>query len=104
MHDYDEPPSVYSGHYEVEVVIDRPIAQVWKQYIDTASWVTTHDIENIHGEPGTVGSVTRVTFKRAKELGMPPPHFHYCRLIKVIPEKQWLLKTYAGPGGTNGVE
>jgi len=104
MTNFDEDSSVYNETYEVEVLIDRPIAQVWKQFLDIPSWVTSHHIENIYGEPGTVGSITRVSFKKAKELAMPPPHYHYCKLIQVLPQKQWVLKTYSERGGSYGFD
>ena len=104
MSSFDEDLSVYSDHYEVEVLINRPISQVWKQYVDIPSWVITHRIETVSGEPGTVGSITRVAFKRAQEMGMPPPHYHYCKLIKLVPERRWVLKTYAEKGGSYGCQ
>jgi uncharacterized protein YndB with AHSA1/START domain len=99
----DEGMSVYNGHFELEVLIERPVVQVWRQYLDMASWVTSHDIENAYGAPGTVGSITRVSSKRAKERGAPPPHHHYCKLIKLVPERQYVLKTYTGKDGAYGM-
>jgi len=86
----------------LEIVIDRPVSQVWKQFLHIPSWVSSHRIETVYGEPGTVGSITRVSFNKAAEAGFPPPHYHYCKFIKVIPERQWLLKTYAEKGGSYG--
>lgn len=102
MSPFDEDLSIRNGHYDIEIVIDRPIAQVWKQFLDIRSWVTSHDIEHIYGEPGTVGSITRVSFKGAKAEALPRPHHHYCKLITVVPEKRWLLKTYSEKGGSYG--
>src|SRR5690348_5356755 len=99
----DEDASVHNGHYEVEVVIDRPLAQVWKQFLDIPSWVITHHMEYVYGEPGTEGSIARVAFKKAKEMNFPLAHHHYCKLIKVVPERQWIQKTYAEKGGSYGV-
>jgi len=104
MSDVDEDSSVHNGHYEVEVIVNRPIAQVWRQFLDIPSWVTSHYIECVHGEPGTEGCITRVSFKKAKEMNFPPAHYHYCKFIKVIPERQWILKTYAERGGSYGVK
>jgi len=104
MSQHDEDPTIYNGHFEVEVLIDRPVQQVWKAFLDIGSWVTSHDIETLHGTPGTVGSITRVSFKKAKEQGVPLPHYHYCKLIKVVPEQQWILKTYSEEGGSYGMQ
>src|SRR6266702_2180424 len=99
MSQCDEDRSVYNGHFELEVLIDRPVEEVWPQFIDIPSWVTSHDIETVYGTPGTVGSITRVSFKKAKEQGFPLAHHHYCKLIKVVPERQWILKTYPERSG-----
>ncbi len=103
MTNYDEENTVFNGHYEVEVIIDRPVAGVWTQYLDIGSWVTSHDIENVYGTPGTVGSITRVSFKKAKEMDMPPTHHHYCKIVEMEREKYYLLKTYSEKGGSYGV-
>src|SRR6266702_1276 len=104
MSQCDEDRSVYNGHFELEVLIDRPVEEVWPQFIDIPSWVTSHDIETVYGTPGTVGSITRVSFKKAKEQGFPLAHHHYCKLIKVVPERQWILKTYPERGGSYGMQ
>lgn len=103
MSDCDEDRSVYNAHSEVEVLIDRPVAQVWKQFLNMGSWVTSHVIEEIYGARGTVGSITRVSFKGANQEGYPAPHHHYCKIIKVVPERQYVLKTYSEKGGSYGV-
>lgn len=102
MSSYDEHPRVYNGAYEVEVTIDRPVKEVWPQFIDIGSWVTSHDIELVQGSKTAVGGITKVSFRRAKEVGMPEPHHHYCKIIKFIPEKQYVLKTYNEKGGSYG--
>jgi hypothetical protein len=102
MHNCDEDRSVFSGHYEVEVLIDRPVGEVWKSFLDIGSWVTSHGIEEVSGARGTVGSITRVSFKKAKELGLPLPHYHYCKIIQLVPERQYVLKTYSEKGGSYG--
>src|SRR5688572_18345564 len=101
---HDEDPSIYNGHYEVEIVMDRPVAQVWRQFLDIGSWVTSHDIELVAGSRDAVGAITRVSFRKAKEVGMPEPHHHYCKITKLIPERQYVLKTYAEKGGSYGWE
>jgi hypothetical protein len=104
MNTFDEDPSTYNGHFEVDIVIDRPVKQVWKHFLNIGSWVTSHDIETIHGTPHTVGSITRVSFKKAKEFELPPAHHHYCKMIHLISERQWLLKTYSEKGGSYGMQ
>jgi uncharacterized protein YndB with AHSA1/START domain len=104
MNRWDEDPSVYSGTFEVEITIDRPVAEVWRQYVDAASWISTHEIEFVTGAPGIEGSIRRIAFRKAKELGMAPPHHHYGKLIKVIPERQQLVKTYAEKEGAYGMQ
>jgi hypothetical protein len=102
MNTSEEDRSVYNGHFEVEVLVDRSVEQVWSQYLDIGSWITSHDIANAFGTPGTVGSTTRVSIKGAKELGMPPAHHHYCKIVKLVPERQYLIKTYSEKGGSYG--
>jgi hypothetical protein len=99
----DEDCSVYNGHFEVEVLINRPVGQVWKQFLDVSSWVISHDIENASGVPGTLGSITRVSPKNAKEQRLPPAPYHYCKIIKLVPERQYVLKTYPEKGGSYGM-
>ena len=100
---YDEDPSVLSAHSEMEIVINRPVAKVWRQYLDHGSWITSHNIENIYGEPGSLGSVTRVSFKKAKEQGLPEPHYHYCKVITLVLEKRSILRGYTGKNGGYGM-
>jgi hypothetical protein len=104
MASVDEIPSVYSGHYEVGVVIDRPVAEVWQQFLDIGSWVTSHDIEDVEGTPQTLGSITRVSFRGVLEAGYPPAHYHYCKIITLDPERDYVLKTYSEQGGSYGLE
>ena len=33
---------------------------------------------------------------------MPPPDHHYCKIIKLVPERQYVLKTYSETGGSYG--
>lgn len=103
MSNCDEDPTVYNGHFEVHVLIKRAVREIWPQYLDKSSWVTTHDVEQVYGKPGTVGSITRVSFKRAAEVGLPRPHFHYCKIIKLEQEKESLIKTYSADGGSYGM-
>jgi hypothetical protein len=102
MNNFDEDQSVYNGQFEVDILIDRPVALVFRQYVDVASWVTNNDIEYLYGGPGIVGSIRRVSWRQAKELGLPPAHYHYCKIIKVVPERQHLIKTYSEKGGSYG--
>jgi hypothetical protein len=104
MASVDEIPSVYSGHYQVEVVIDRPAAEVWKQFLDIGSWVTSHNIEDVEGTPETLGSITRVSFRGADDAGYPPAHYHYCKIITLVPERDYVLKTYSEQGGSYGLQ
>jgi hypothetical protein len=103
MNGYDEDRFVYNAHTEIEIIIARPVGQVWSQFLDVGSWVTSHEIENVFGTPGTLGSITRVSFKKAKELGLAPPHYHYCKIIKLIPEEHYILKTYTEKEGAYGM-
>jgi hypothetical protein len=99
----DEGPGVYNGHMEVEVVIDRPVSEVWPRFLDFPSWMTSHQIEEVYGSR-SVGSITRVFTRNAKEWGLPTPHYHYCKIIKLITEKQYLLKSYSEKGGSYGLQ
>jgi hypothetical protein len=100
----DEDRTIFNGYLEFEVFIERPVAQVWKKVLEIQSWVTSHRIEDVCGEPGTLGSITRVSFKKAGEQGYPPAHHHYCKIIRLIPEQQYLLKTYSEKGGSYGMQ
>jgi hypothetical protein len=93
MSQCDEDRSIYNGHFEIEIVIDRPLQDVWSQFVNIPSWVISHDIEQVSGQPGCVGSVMRVYLRGAKEEGC-----HYSKLIKLVPGRQWLLKTYSEKG------
>jgi hypothetical protein len=104
MSSFAEDVYIYNGHMELEVTIKRPVRVVWQQYIDIASWVTSHTIETLSGEPGALGSITRVSFKKAKELSMPSPHYHYCKIIKLEPKRQYVLKTYTEKEGAYGMQ
>jgi uncharacterized protein YndB with AHSA1/START domain len=99
---YDEDQNVNNEVTEVEVFIEQPVGKVWAQFLDMESWVITHNIEEITEARRTVGAITRVAFRGAKELGYPPAHHHYCKIIKMVPERQYVLKTYSEKGGSYG--
>jgi len=100
----DEDHAVYNGHFELEILIERPVELVWKRFVDIGSWITSHDIENVYGTPGAVGSIMRVSGTAPEEQEMPRPHYHYCKIIKLVPERQYVLKTYSERGGSYGME
>jgi hypothetical protein len=113
MSQYDEDRSVYNGHFELEVHIDRPVGEVWKQLVELGSWVTTHGIERLVGAWDAVGGIVRIYPKGLddpKSLEgtglppLPPPHYHYGKLIKLVPERQHLMKAYEAPGGSYGLK
>jgi hypothetical protein len=104
MSQYAEDPSVSNSHYEVQVVIERPVTQVWNQFLDLRSWITSHDIELVSGTWGTVGSITRVSPKNSKDLNLPPAPYHYCKITELVPERQYVLKTYPEKGGSYGMQ
>lgn len=99
MSQYDEDPSVFTDYYKVEITIDRPVREVWNQFLDLSSWIVTHDIVEVSGARGTLNTITRVT-PRGKDHSAPA--YHYCKIIKVVPERQYLLKGYAEKGGSYG--
>jgi uncharacterized protein YndB with AHSA1/START domain len=110
-HDFEEDAAVGSGLYEIELVINAPVSKVWEQFLDIGSWVTSHKIEEVGELRREVGAVTRVSpsQKAVDELGsegaaIPLPHHHYCRIIDLVPEQQYVLKTYAEQGGSYGLE
>ena len=103
MSKFDEDSLVHNNILDLEIVIDRSVAQVWKQLMDVGSWVTSHDIEEVSDVRRTLGAITRVSARRAKELGFPPPHYHYCKIIHLIPERQCVLKSYSEKGGSYGM-
>jgi len=103
MKDCDENYLVHNGHLELEIFVERPVCEVWTRFIDMAAWVTSHTIESAKGTPGALGSIMRASFKRAAEMGIPLPHYHYCKVIKLIPERQYLFKTYSEEGGSYGI-
>lgn len=103
MSEYDEDVNISNGHYEVAVIIDCPVKEVWKRFLDMGSWVTSHHIETVKGLPRTLGEVTRVSFKNSREISLPEPHHHFCKIIKLIPEFQYVLKTFTGKDGAYGM-
>jgi uncharacterized protein YndB with AHSA1/START domain len=104
MRNFDEDSSVTNALTEVVVQIDRPPEVVWRQFLDIGSWVTSHHIEEVQGARGSLGSITRVSYKDAVKEGYPSPHYHYCKIIEVIPQQRYVLKTYSEDGGSYGVE
>src|SRR5262245_29529306 len=104
MNTYDEDPSVFTAHYEVEVLINRPVGPVWRQFLDISSWVTSHKIELVSGALDAVGGITRVSAPHAVETGLPRPHHHFCKIITLVPERHYVLKTYADRGGSYGLQ
>lgn len=109
--EFDEDAAVANGTYEIEIVIDAPVANVWQQFLDIGSWVTSHKIEEVGDVRRTLGAVTRVSPREdvvknieADGPAVPLPHHHYCKIIKFVPEQQYVLKTYAEKGGSYGLE
>jgi len=102
---YDEDPSIFNSVIDdQEVVIDRPVEQVWAQFLDIGSWVTSHQIEELPGPRRELGAITRVTSIGAQEAGYPPAYYHYCKVIRFVPERQYVLKTYSEKGGSYGMK
>jgi hypothetical protein len=104
MSNGEEQPQVFNGQFEVEIVIDRPAANVWPHFLNTASWVTSHDIELVKGSAGAVGSVTRLRWKEAARQNLPSAPYHYCKVVAVVPERQLVLKSYSEAGGSYGMQ
>jgi len=105
MATFEEDAHLFNGHMEVDVVIEAPPMKVWRQFIDLNSWLLTHDVEELTGERGKVGVITRVSPKKGSaRMSLPPPHYHYCKLIKAIPGQQYVLKTYSEQGGSYGMQ
>ena len=104
MNDWNEGPSVYNGFSEVDIVINQPIAEVWTKFLDLRSWVMNFDIEELYGKPGTLGSIWRCTVKDAAAQGIPLQHFHYCKIIRLIPEQRYVLKSYSAEVGSYGMD
>ena len=110
--EFDEDSSVANGTYEVEIVIDRPVSEVWNQFVNVGSWVTSHKIEEVGDVRRTLGAITRVSPSDAALENVqgsdgpviPPPHYHYCKVIEFVPEQRYVLKTYAEKGGSYGME
>jgi hypothetical protein len=102
----DERADVYTGSHELEVFIERPVADVWKQFLDVGSWVTSHLIEEISEPRRTLGAITRVSGADDDPSQFEGAPYHYCKIVKLVPERQYLLKTYSeeGPGGSYGME
>lgn len=103
MKTYDEDSAITNEVSEIGILISKPVSEVWKQYQDLSSWVTSHEIEEVSNEKRQVGAIFRVTFKQAGAMGYPPPHHHYCKIIKMVAERQYVLKTYSEEGGSYGM-
>ena len=104
MSNYDEDASIVNDLLDLEILIVRPVAQVWKQWLDLSSWVISHDIEQVEGERDEVGGITRVSDRCSKEVGYPTPHYHYCKVIELIPQRRYVLKSYTEKGGSYGLQ
>ncbi len=112
MSSFDEDRAVWNGTYEVEVVIDRPVSEVWEQFLDVGSWVTSHKIQEVGEARRTLGAITRVSpseeamraVTSGTGEGLPPAHHHYCKIVQFVPEQQYVLKTYSEKGGSYGLE
>jgi len=104
MNNGEEDPFIYNWTQEIEFLINRPVAQVWKQHLNLQTWVITHRQEWVSGSPDKIGSVVRTSSKVAIESGMPTPNYHYCKIIKLVPERQYVLKTFTEEGGSYGWE
>jgi hypothetical protein len=46
----------------------------------------------------------KCSFKGAPGFSMPLPHHHYVQFIKIVPERQFVCKTYSEKGGSYGYE
>jgi hypothetical protein len=103
MSQVDEDRSIYNGHFELAILIDRPIDDVWTRMVDLSSWVTSHDIEIVRGEPVALGTITRVSPRGPGQADSPPAPYHYCKIIKLAPPHQYMLKTYSEAGGSYGL-
>jgi hypothetical protein len=44
-----ENSDVCNATYEVDCIVDRPVAEVRKKFVDMSSWVISHTTENIYG-------------------------------------------------------
>jgi len=103
MCNYVEDLSIENVLVDLEIDINAPVSQVWNRWIDMASWVTSHAIVHVSGQIGQIGLVSRASFKGAEEMGYPAPHYHYNKVIKLIPERQYTFKTYSEVGGSYGM-
>jgi len=98
-----EDISIENVLLDLEILIGASVSRVWTQWIDMASWVTSHTIEHVSGEIGSLGLISRASFRHAAEMGYPAPHYHYNQVLKVIPERQYTFKTYSEAGGSYGL-
>ena len=103
MNEFDEDPRVSNGHAELEILIARPVTEVWAQWIDLGSWISSHNIEEISEARRIVGAITRVSPKVPHVLGDETAYYHFCKIIKMVPARQYLVKTYSEKGGSYGV-
>jgi hypothetical protein len=97
-----EDSSVYNGVLNLEITIARSAAEIWPRFLKIGSWVVSHRIEELSSPGRAIGAVTRVSPVAVNLDGYPPPHYHYCKIIKLIPERQYVLKTYSELGGSYG--
>ena len=98
-----EDTSIENVLLDLQILINASVSKVWAHWIDMASWVTSHRIEHVSGEIGTVGLISRASFALAGDMGYPAPHYHYNQVLKVVPEQQYTFKTYSEAGGSYGL-
>ena len=73
-----------------EILIDAPIADVWRHALDYPSWQNYSTVRRISGEAGCEGEVMQLK-KEEAGLNLPP---YYARTIKLDPPRRVIWKTY----------
>lgn len=74
-----------------DLVIDRPVKDVWPFVLNYTLWQDFSHAEHISGPQGGEGEVVLLK-KEEKGLEAFPPY--YGRTLKIIPEQQFVWKTY----------
>src|SRR5690606_23420456 len=83
-----------------ETVIDATIEEIWPHLVHIESWMSEYRLETLEGKAGEEGYFQRV-FPPVED-SMPPPHYHYYGIARIIPGKLVALETFREIGGSYG--
>ena len=83
--------SILGAASYAEITINRPAKEIWPYILNLNAWVANRRYENISGNPGSVGELTKAS--ALDENGeLIKGEFYFLKTIKIIPFKYYLFK------------